>query len=144
MCDSHADWNHAHVLYALRQLFRELVRRETHHDAEDKVDSNSNSNIEAAKPEKKALHIPTGALDLLFQWGKFNPFLDCRQTFPMNHPSAVVLHPLPESHVTGQDTYKRHEFHRMFSFHLFILAGKAAGCNTRRTFVATQSGAQEY
>ena len=100
MRDSHTHWNHAHVLYALRQLFRELVRREAQHDTEDNIDPNPNSNIEAAKPEKEALHIPTGALDLLFQRGKFNPFLDCCQTFPVNHDPAVVLHPLPESHVT--------------------------------------------
>ena len=57
--------------------------------------------------------------------GKFNPFLDRRQTFPVNHDPAVMLHPLPESHVTGQDTYKRHEFHRMFSFRPVYTRGQS-------------------
>jgi hypothetical protein len=119
---SHPDRNHARVLYALRQLFRELVRREAQHNTEDNKGSDPDSNIQASKPEEKALHIPTGTLDLLLQRGELYTLLDRGQSFPVNHDAAVMLHPLPESHVTGQDTYKRYEFHRMFSFHLFILA----------------------
>jgi hypothetical protein len=132
MRDSHPDRNHAHILYALRQLLRELVRRETQHDSENNKDPNPEGNIQAAKPEKKALHIPAGTHYLLFQRGKLDPLLDCCQSFPVNHDPAVMLHPLPESHVNGQDTHERDEFHRTFSFRLFILASKAAGCEASK------------
>ena len=106
MCDSHADWNHAHVLDARRQVFRELVRGEAHHYTEKNEHANPERNIQAAKPEKKALHIPTGALDLLLQRGKVNPLLNRCQPFPVDHDPTVMLHPLPKCHVTGQNPYE--------------------------------------
>jgi hypothetical protein len=133
-------------LNALRQLCRELVWSwsEAHHNTEKNEYSNPNGDVQATQPEKKPLHIPTGAPDFLFQRGQLNPLLDGCQAFPMDHHSARMLHPLAESHVTSQNPYESNEFHRSFSFPLFILAGKAAGCATHKNFCATQTGAQEY